>query len=78
MKVFIADKLDSLAREQLGAVLRDQVESGVTVILSSHDMTLVRRVADCFLFLSRGQIVQKGQVAELENCARQVQEGARE
>ena len=57
--------LDPPARDLLSLLLRQQVEAGLTVIFSSHDIPFVRRTADDFLFLSQGQIRVKGEVAEL-------------
>ncbi len=61
-----ASALDPPAREQLGQFLRKQVEAGISVIFSSHDMAFVRRFADNFLFLSKGQIRVAGKIAGLE------------
>lgn len=58
--------LDPPARAQLCALLRQLVDSGLTVILSSHDIPFVRRVADNFLFLTQGKISVTGQVDELD------------
>jgi putative ABC transport system ATP-binding protein len=58
--------LDPPARELLSSLLRQQVDAGLTVILSSHDISFVRRTADDFLFLSQGQIKVHGEVEGLE------------
>ena len=62
-----ANGLDPPAREQLNRLLRQQVASGVTVVLSSHDIPFTRRVADNFLFLNQGRISVQGKIEELES-----------
>ncbi|ADD06236.1 ABC-type transport system ATP-binding protein (probable substrate copper) [Natrialba magadii ATCC 43099] len=40
---------------------------GMAVLLSSHDLELVERVADDVLLLDDGQIIQRGSTADLKN-----------
>ncbi|ELY42865.1 ABC transporter ATP-binding protein [Natronorubrum tibetense] len=47
-------------------VAADLADDGIAVLLSSHDLELVERVADQVLVLSDGQIVQRGSTTALE------------
>ncbi|MXV63530.1 ATP-binding cassette domain-containing protein [Natronorubrum sp. JWXQ-INN-674] len=47
-------------------VAADLADDGIAVLLSSHDLELVERVADRVLVLSDGRIVERGSTATLE------------
>ncbi len=47
-------------------VAAELAADGIAVLLSSHDLELVERVADCVLVLSDGRIVQRGSTDELQ------------
>lgn len=50
------------------AVMRDLAESGMTMIVVTHEMRFARRVADTVLLMADGGIVERGSPAEvLEN-----------
>ncbi|MDQ2049991.1 ABC transporter ATP-binding protein [Natronolimnohabitans sp. A-GB9] len=48
-------------------VASELADEGITILLSSHDLELVERIADEVLVLSDGQIVQRGSMTELRN-----------
>jgi len=64
-KVIVADEptamLDASEQARLLLLLRErQVESGIGLVLVSHDMAVVRKVTDRILVLDRGQVVEEG------------------
>ncbi|TAK69168.1 MAG: ATP-binding cassette domain-containing protein [Actinomycetota bacterium] len=57
--------LDPLATERLVAVLRSQVQRGAALLLSSHQLDLVADVCSTVIIVDRGQVVLRGDVADL-------------
>ena len=57
--------LDPLAVEEMTAVLREQSDRGVGVLLSSHQLELVEEVCDRVAIIDRGRIVAEGEVQSL-------------
>jgi ABC-2 type transport system ATP-binding protein len=57
--------MDVEARLATRALLADLRNQGVTVLLTSHDLSDVERVADRIAILDRGQIVGQGSATEL-------------
>jgi ABC-2 type transport system ATP-binding protein len=58
--------LDPVARHDfMATVLTAAAEDGVSVLLSSHVLAELERVADYLILLSRGQVQLSGQVASL-------------
>ena len=57
--------LDPLAQRDARERLRGLVESGVTVVLSSHDLAAVERVADRVAILQAGRTVRVLEAADL-------------
>ena len=57
--------LDPVSQEFFLDVVRDLKASGTTVLLSSHQMDLVERIADRVLLLNHGQEILSGSVGEL-------------
>ncbi|HEX2906495.1 MAG TPA: ABC transporter ATP-binding protein [Phototrophicaceae bacterium] len=57
--------LDVLSRNELHNVMRELREEGTTIILSSHDMAEVEKLADRIAILLRGKIVAEGTPREL-------------
>jgi len=53
--------VDRLARVLKG--LRE--ETGLTILLVSHDLRLVRQLADTLIFLAEGRVLESGEAAEL-------------
>jgi peptide/nickel transport system ATP-binding protein len=74
-RVLVADEPTSaldptVAREVLELLSRLQRERGTALVLVSHDLGLVSRVADRALVLERGAVVEQGTPAELFERAR--------
>ncbi len=65
--------LDPGAVAQVLAVLRDRVAAGAAVLLSSHQLEHVERVADALVMLHRGRVVRAGETASLLAGTRAVQ-----
>jgi ABC-2 type transport system ATP-binding protein len=57
--------LDPIAVEMLGSVLREQVDRGAALLLSSHQLDLVADVCSAVVIVDRGRVVLRGEVAQL-------------
>lgn len=57
--------LDPIAVEMLSDVLREQVDRGAALLLSSHQLDLVADVCSAVVIVDRGRVVLRGDVAEL-------------
>lgn len=57
--------LDPVAADTLGDVLRQQVDRGAALLLSSHQLDLVADVCSSVAIVDRGRVVLRGDVAEL-------------
>jgi ABC-2 type transport system ATP-binding protein len=57
--------LDPLAVEVMADLLREQVDAGVPVLFSSHQLELVERLCDDLVIVSDGRVVAVGSVEEL-------------
>jgi len=57
--------LDPIAVEMLGGVLREQVDRGAALLLSSHQLDLVADVCSAVVIVDRGRVVLRGDVAQL-------------
>ncbi|MDY7103759.1 MAG: ATP-binding cassette domain-containing protein [Actinomycetota bacterium] len=57
--------LDPVAVETLSDVLREQVDRGVALLLSSHQLDLVADVCSAVVIVDRGRVVLRGEVAAL-------------
>jgi ABC-2 type transport system ATP-binding protein len=63
--------LDPLARQDfMATVLTAMTDEGVSVLLSSHALAELERVADYLIVLSRGQLAVAGEVEDLLACHR--------
>jgi ABC-2 type transport system ATP-binding protein len=57
--------LDPVAVEVLGRILREQVEAGTALLLSSHQLDLVADLCSAVVIVDQGRVVLRGDVAEL-------------
>lgn len=57
--------LDPIAVEMLSDVLREQVDRGAALLLSSHQLDLVADVCSAVVIVDRGRVVLRGDVAAL-------------
>ncbi|RXG95221.1 dipeptide ABC transporter ATP-binding protein [Bradyrhizobium zhanjiangense] len=68
-RVLIADEpttaLDVAAQAHVLALLEETKKRGKALILISHDLAVVSRVADEILVMKRGEVVERGTAAEL-------------
>ncbi|HEY4278700.1 MAG TPA: ATP-binding cassette domain-containing protein [Conexibacter sp.] len=62
--------LDPIGVDVLAGVLREQVEQGVPVLFSSHQLELVERLCDAVAIIKDGRIVAAGEVDELRRRGR--------
>jgi len=63
--------LDPIGVDVLAGVLRDEVERGVPVLFSSHQLELVERLCDRVSIVKAGRVVAAGGVDELRERDRQ-------
>ncbi len=61
--------LDPIATEVLSGVLRDQVDQGVALLLSSHQLDLVAEVCSAVAIVDHGRIVLRGTVDDLRRSS---------
>ena len=59
--------LDSNESQELGARLRSIADSGVTIFLVDHDMSLVLDICETIHVLDFGSLVAKGSPGEIRN-----------
>jgi ABC-2 type transport system ATP-binding protein len=57
--------LDPVNQESFLDIIRELRSSGMTILLSAHQMDLVQRLADRVLLLNRGRSVLEGTIAEV-------------
>jgi tungstate transport system ATP-binding protein len=55
--------LDPTTTAQVEAMIREFAASGCDILISSHQLAQVRRLADAILFIDGGQIIEKGACA---------------
>jgi len=68
--LFIADEpttaLDVTIQAQLLKLLKDlQARFGMAMLMITHDLTVVRKIADRVMVMTQGEIVERGRVAEI-------------
>lgn len=61
--------LDPVAVDTLSEVLREQVDRGVALLLSSHQLDLVADVCSAVVIVDRGRVVLRGDVAALRSSS---------
>jgi ABC-2 type transport system ATP-binding protein len=59
--------LDPVGVDVLSGVLRDEADSGVPVMFSSHQLELVERLCDAVAIINNGRLVASGIVGELRS-----------
>ena len=62
--------LDPASTHAIEQLVRDAHESGVTIILVTHDIGQARRLGDDLVFLHAGRVVETGRVAEVLDAPR--------
>jgi ABC-2 type transport system ATP-binding protein len=61
--------LDPIAADMLREVLQDEVDRGAALLLSSHQLDLVADVCSDVVIVDRGQVVLRGDVAQLRSAS---------
>ena len=57
--------LDPISIENVGAILREQADSGVAVVFSSHQLDLVEDYCERVTIVAKGTVVAEGDIDEL-------------
>ncbi|MEX1172624.1 MAG: amino acid ABC transporter ATP-binding protein [Chloroflexota bacterium] len=74
-KVLLCDEITSaLDPEMINEVLlviQELAESGMTMLIVSHEMNFANRVADRIVFMDKGQVVEEGPPAQLFTAPRE-------
>jgi phospholipid/cholesterol/gamma-HCH transport system ATP-binding protein len=61
--------VDPIMSDDLGnLMLRLKRQLGLTSIVVTHDLNLMRKVADSVMFLYKGEAIYFGPVSEMEQC----------
>lgn len=61
--------LDAVARRKVWNVLREMVEEGKTILLTTHIMEEAEMVSDRLAIINNGQLIAQGTVDEIKNLA---------
>lgn len=61
--------LDPMGVDEMAAVLTEQAAEGTAVVFSSHQLELVEDLCDDVAIIASGQVVLRGEVAELKRRA---------
>ncbi|MBS7608533.1 ABC transporter ATP-binding protein [Candidatus Bathyarchaeota archaeon] len=61
--------LDAVARRKVWSVLREMVEQGKTILLTTHIMEEAEMVSDRLAIINKGQLVAQGTVEEIKSLA---------
>jgi len=63
--------LDALARRKVWAVLRELVEKGATILLTTHIMEEAEMLSDRLAIIDKGTVVAKGTLDEIKGLAKE-------
>jgi len=63
--------LDAVARRSVWAVLREMVEHGKTILLTTHIMEEAEMVSDRLGIVNRGEVVAEGVLEEIKSLAKE-------
>lgn len=63
--------LDAVARRKVWAVLREMVEQGKTILLTTHIMEEAEIVSDRLAIINKGELVAQGTVEEIKGMAKE-------
>jgi ABC-2 type transport system ATP-binding protein len=66
-----ADGLDPAGNRDMRALVKRLADSGLTVLLSSHDMGEVEQICDDVTIMATGQVVYHGSITALRDTAPQ-------
>lgn len=62
--------LDPMMTQEVLEVIRTLAESGQQIVLSTHEISFAKRVADWIVFLDRGKVVESGPAGDFFNAPR--------
>lgn len=62
--------LDIYATEFLEKILKEKAESGTTILLTSHQLERIKDLADNYIMLQQGQVIDTGEITEFTTLKR--------
>lgn len=63
--------LDAVARRKVWAVLREMVEQGKTILLTTHIMEEAEMVSDRLAIINNGNLIAQGTIEEIKNLIKE-------
>ncbi len=63
--------LDAVARRKVWAVLRDMVEQGTTILLTTHIMEEAEMLSDRLALIDKGKVIAEGTLEEIKSLAKE-------
>lgn len=63
--------LDAVARRKVWAVLRELVEQGKTILLTTHIMEEAEMISDRLAIIDKGKVIAKGSLEEIKGLAKE-------
>jgi ABC-2 type transport system ATP-binding protein len=63
--------LDAVARRKVWAVLRELVEQGRTILLTTHIMEEAEMISDRLAIINKGKVIAEGAVEEIKGLAKE-------
>lgn len=63
--------LDAVARRKVWTILRELVEQGKTILLTTHIMEEAEMISDRLAIVNKGKVVAQGKVEDIKNLAKE-------
>ncbi|MEM1581858.1 MAG: ABC transporter ATP-binding protein [candidate division WOR-3 bacterium] len=63
--------LDAVARRKVWAVLREKIEQGKTILLTTHIMEEAEMVSDRLAIINNGNLIAQGTIEEIKNLVKE-------
>jgi len=63
--------LDAVARRKVWAILRELVEQGKTILLTTHIMEEAEMISDRLAIINKGRVIAQGKVEDIKSLAKE-------